>query len=66
LSGCVPNVEQTTRALFGIRPFFSLVPALVILVSLPFLIRYPITRKNHTELVKELAERKAAKNLEVA
>lgn len=60
LFGYVPNVEQTTRALFGIRLFFSIVPTIVILVSLPFLIWYPITRQKHKELVKELAERKAA------
>jgi GPH family glycoside/pentoside/hexuronide:cation symporter len=58
LFGYVPNVEQTTRALFGIRLFFAIVPAAVILVSLPFLIWYPITRRNHAELVRELAERK--------
>ncbi len=61
LYGYVPNAEQTTRALFGIRFFFAVVPALVILVSLPFLVRYPITRKNHAALVKELAEKKAVK-----
>jgi GPH family glycoside/pentoside/hexuronide:cation symporter len=60
LFGYVPNVEQTTRALFGIRFFFAVVPAVVILISLPFLIWYPITRKNHAELVKELAGRKPA------
>ena len=54
------SVEQSTHALFGIRLFFSIVPAAVILVSLPFLIWYPITRKSHAELVKELAKRKAA------
>jgi GPH family glycoside/pentoside/hexuronide:cation symporter len=57
LFGYVPNVEQTTRALFGIRLFFAIVPAAVILVSLPFLIWYPITRRKHAELVKELADR---------
>jgi GPH family glycoside/pentoside/hexuronide:cation symporter len=60
LYGYVPNVEQTTHALFGIRLFFSIVPAVVILISLPFLIWYPITRAKHAALVKELAERKAA------
>jgi GPH family glycoside/pentoside/hexuronide:cation symporter len=60
LFGYVPNVAQTARALFGIRLFFAVVPAVVILISLPFLIRYPITRKTHGELVKELAQRKAA------
>lgn len=58
LFGYVPNVEQTVRALFGIRLFFAIVPAVVILVSLPFLIWYPITRKKHAELVEELARRK--------
>jgi len=61
LFGYVPNVEQTAHALFGIRLFFAIVPAVVILISLPFLIWYPITRKNHAALVKELAERAAAK-----
>jgi GPH family glycoside/pentoside/hexuronide:cation symporter len=66
LFGYVPNVEQTTHALFGIRLFFSIVPAVVILISLPLLIWYPITRQNHAELVKELAQRNAAKSQEVA
>jgi len=58
LFGYIPNMEQTTRALFGIRLFFAIVPAVVLLISLPFLIWYPITRQKHAELVKELAERK--------
>ena len=53
--------EQTPHALLGIRLFFAVVPAIVILVSLPFLIWYPITRKKHAALVQELAERNAAK-----
>jgi len=59
LFGYVPNVEQTEHALFGIRLFFSIVPAVVILASLPFLIWYPITRQKHAALVQELAEQKA-------
>jgi GPH family glycoside/pentoside/hexuronide:cation symporter len=65
LFGYVPNVEQTAHALFGIRLFFAIVPAVVILISLPFLIWYPITRKNHAELVRELTERAATKAQEV-
>jgi GPH family glycoside/pentoside/hexuronide:cation symporter len=61
LFGYVPNVEQTVRALFGIRFFFAIVPAVIILASLPFLIWYPITRQKHAILVKELAASKAAK-----
>jgi GPH family glycoside/pentoside/hexuronide:cation symporter len=60
LYGYVPNAEQTVQALFGIRLFFAIVPAVVIIISLPFLIWYPITRKKHAALVKELADRKAA------
>jgi len=54
------SMQQTAHTLFGIRLFFSIVPAVVIFISLPFLIWYPITRKNHAALVKELAEQKAA------
>jgi GPH family glycoside/pentoside/hexuronide:cation symporter len=61
LYGYVPNVEQTAHALFGIRFFFAIVPAVVILISLPFLIRYPITRLNHAELVEELERIKLEK-----
>jgi GPH family glycoside/pentoside/hexuronide:cation symporter len=61
LFGYVPNVAQTAHALFGIRLFFAIVPAVVILISLPFLIKYPITRQKHTELVAELAARDALK-----
>jgi glycoside/pentoside/hexuronide:cation symporter, GPH family len=66
LFGYVPNVEQTSQALFGIRLFFSIVPAVVILISLPLLIWYPITRKSHAALVQELAARKAAESQELA
>ena len=59
LFGYIPNVKQTEQALLGIRLFFSIVPAIVILISLPFLIWYPITRQKHAALVQELAERKA-------
>jgi Na+/melibiose symporter-like transporter len=59
LYGYVPNAEQTVQALFGIRLFFAVVPAVVILISLPFLTWYPITRKKHAALMKELADRKA-------
>jgi GPH family glycoside/pentoside/hexuronide:cation symporter len=60
LYGYVPNVDQTVQTLFGIRLFFAVVPAVVLIVSLPFLIWYPITRKSHDALVKELAGRKKA------
>ena len=58
LYGYIPDVEQTTRALFGMKFWFSPVPVIAFLASLPFLIRYPITQQKHAGLVAELAERK--------
>ena len=56
--GYVPNAVQAEHALWGIRLFYAVVPALVILVILPLLIWYPITSKSHAAVRMELAERK--------
>ena len=65
--GYVPNVEQTLHALLGIRLFFGLVPAACILVAVPFLFKYPITRKSHAEVRQKLeAMDKAASDVELA
>ncbi len=52
--GYMPNVEQTPQALLGIRSFFGLIPAVIIFLALPLLIRYPITRKSHAEVRAKL------------
>ncbi len=52
--GYVPNVEQTAHSLLGIRLFFGVVPAVCIFVALPFLFKYPITRKSHAEVCAKL------------
>lgn len=52
--GYVPNIEQTPHALLGIRLFFGLVPAGFIFISLPFLFKYPITRRGHAEVRAKL------------
>jgi glycoside/pentoside/hexuronide:cation symporter, GPH family len=57
--GYVANIPQTERALLGIRLFFSLVPAMALIISLPLLIWYPITKESHRKVVEELARRKA-------
>ena len=54
LFGYVPNMVQTDMARLGIRLFFGLIPAIAIILSLPLLIWYPITRKSHTELWRRL------------
>jgi GPH family glycoside/pentoside/hexuronide:cation symporter len=58
LYGYIPDVEQTARALFGIKFWFSPVSVIAFLASLPFFIFYPITRQKHTKLVAELKDRK--------
>ena len=59
--GYVPNAAQTERALFGIRFFYAMVPALVMLIFLPIAIRFPITRKSHAALRQELESEKSNK-----
>jgi GPH family glycoside/pentoside/hexuronide:cation symporter len=54
LFGYVPNMVQTDMARLGIRLFFGLIPSMAIILSLPLLIRYPITRQSHTELRRRL------------
>jgi Na+/melibiose symporter-like transporter len=54
LSGYVPNVPQTTETLLGIRLVFGPVPLLILVLALPLLARYPITRQSHAELRKKL------------
>lgn len=54
LFGYVPNVAQTEMARLGIRLFFGLIPSIVIILSLPLLIWYPVTRASHARLRTEL------------
>lgn len=55
LFGYVEGVAQTDTALLGIRLFFGLVPAIILLAATPLLFRYPITRASHARLVGELS-----------
>jgi glycoside/pentoside/hexuronide:cation symporter, GPH family len=58
--GYVPNIAQTPLALLGIRLFFGPIPAVIILVSLPLLIWYPISRKSHQAIRAQLDSQEAA------
>jgi len=62
--GYVPNVAQTPHALLGIRLFFGLVPAIFIFITLPFLFKYPITRKTHAIVRAKLEAMDAAARAE--
>lgn len=50
LGGYIPNVAQSPSSLMVIRLFFGPIPAVLFLLSIPFLILYPITRSSHTEI----------------
>jgi GPH family glycoside/pentoside/hexuronide:cation symporter len=54
LFGYVPNVAQTEHARLGIRLFFGVVPSVVLILSLPLLFWYPITRASHARLRAQL------------
>ena len=56
--GYVPDAVQTARALFGIRFFYAIVPAIAFMIALPLLIWYPITREKHAEMVKQSSSQK--------
>lgn len=52
--GYIANAAQSETALLGIRLFFGVIPAVCILLGLPLLVRYPITRRSHAEVQRRL------------
>jgi GPH family glycoside/pentoside/hexuronide:cation symporter len=60
------SAEQPESALLAIRILFALIPAIFLLICVPLLIKYPITKASHAEVMKQLQERRAAKNEETA
>jgi GPH family glycoside/pentoside/hexuronide:cation symporter len=60
----VPNVEQTTSTLFGIRLFFGPIPAFFMIIALPLLIWYPLNRKAHQKIRQQLYEKGLLKQTE--
>ena len=52
------EITQPTSALFSIRMMFALIPAVFLLVCVPLLIKYPITKESHAKVVKQLEERR--------
>jgi GPH family glycoside/pentoside/hexuronide:cation symporter len=54
--GYQEGVAQTPTALLGIRLFFCLIPAIILIASTPLLFRYPITKESHAQLVNKLGK----------
>ena len=50
--------NQPESAQLAIRILFALIPAIFLLICVPLLIKYPITKESHAEVVKQLEERR--------
>lgn len=62
LSNYVPNTVQSHTSLMSIKLFFGPIPAILFLVSLPFLFWYPITRSSHAEIKGQMELKLAGAN----
>jgi GPH family glycoside/pentoside/hexuronide:cation symporter len=62
VTGYVPNsVSQPSSALWGIRIVMGPIPAILLCAGILFALRYPLGRKEHGRLVRDLEERRARK-----
>ena len=59
LFGYVEGVAQTPQALLGIRLFFAIAPAVLFVVCIPLLLKYPINKESHKKLLEEIQSNKA-------
>ena len=53
-----PGEVQPDGAVLSIRIMFALIPAIFLLVCVPLLLKYPITRESHAEVMRKLEERR--------
>lgn len=66
LGGYIDNLEQASAgqpdgAVLAIRIMFALVPAVFLLICVPMLLKYPITKESHAEVMRKLQEKRSAK-----
>lgn len=61
ISGYVEGVAQNESALMGIRLLFTIIPAVLLLICVPLLIRYPISKASHAKVMKDIENRKLEK-----
>ena len=55
------EIVQPDSALLSIRAMFALIPAIFLLICVPLLLKYPITRESHAEVVRQLEEKRNSK-----
>ncbi|WP_426305950.1 MFS transporter [Acidovorax facilis] len=52
ITGYVPNVAQSASALQGITLMTGVLPAVCLVLAIPLLVAYPITRTRHAEMLR--------------
>lgn len=62
LFGYVENVEQSATSLLGIRLMFAIIPIVLLAVCIPLLIKYPINKDTHHEIIKQLEIKRHSAN----
>lgn len=56
--GYVDGAKQSASALFAIRGMFALIPAILLLICVPLLLKYPVTKESHEKVVEKLKIRR--------
>ncbi|MBR3841618.1 MAG: MFS transporter [Erysipelotrichales bacterium] len=57
-SGYIDGAVQSSNALLAIRGMFALIPAILLLICVPLLLRYPVTKESHEKVVEQLRIRR--------
>jgi len=66
ITGYVPGAaEQPANALLGIRLAIGPIPAVLLCGGIVFALLYPLGRDSHRQIVKELEERRKAREAQV-
>ena len=52
---------QPDSAILAIKALFALIPAIFLIICIPLLIKYPITKQSHEEVLRKLEELRNAK-----
>jgi GPH family glycoside/pentoside/hexuronide:cation symporter len=56
--GYQPNVEQTAKALLGIKLLFGPIPAAFLILGVLVFWKFPITKEVHEDILKQIEEKK--------
>ncbi len=59
--GYVPNVEQSERALLGLRLLFGPIPSMLLIIGIIIFLKFPITKQVHEDTLRQIEEMKRKK-----